>query len=165
MFQAANHNGLVATIRLETKIHADIEMVFDLARSIEAHLDSTSKTGEHVIAGRSSGFCELGDQITWRARHFGVWQNLTVEITSMKRPSYFIDDMVKGAFKSMQHTHTFKMEDGVTTMADEFTFEAPLGFLGRLAEKLFLTRYMRGFLVERNENLKTAAETAALLRP
>ena len=35
-------------------------------------------------------------------------------------------------------------------MFDLFSFRAPLGVLGWLAEKLILTRYMRGLLLARN---------------
>jgi hypothetical protein len=44
-------------------------------------------------------------------------------------------------------------------MIDTFTFRAPLGVLGRVAEALFLTRYMRGLLLTRNRYLKQVAET------
>jgi hypothetical protein len=43
-------------------------------------------------------------------------------------------------------------------MTDEFDFTAPLGPLGRLANPLFLTRYMRRLLLERNAYLKRVAE-------
>ena len=44
-------------------------------------------------------------------------------------------------------------------MGDLFFFRAPLGFLGRVAEKLILTRYMTGLLLTRNSYLKQVAET------
>ncbi len=43
-------------------------------------------------------------------------------------------------------------------MIDLFTFRAPLGIFGRVAEVLFLTRYMRGLLLTRNRYLKQVAE-------
>jgi hypothetical protein len=51
-------------------------------------------------------------------------------------------------------------------MIDLFTFSAPFGILGRLAETLILTRYMKGLLLARNRYLKQIAEAgtdAALL--
>ena len=67
-------------IQLTTSIAAPIERVFDLARSVELHTDSTSSTGERAVAGVTSGLIRFGDEVTWRARHFGVWQSLTVRI-------------------------------------------------------------------------------------
>ena len=43
-------------------------------------------------------------------------------------------------------------------MMDIFTFRAPLGPLGRLAEALVLTRYMKGLLLTRNRYVKQLAE-------
>jgi len=45
-----------------------------------------------------------------------------------------------------------------TLMIDLFTFRAPLGILGRVAEVLVLTRYMKGLLLRRNRYLKQVAE-------
>jgi hypothetical protein len=64
-------------IELSTHINAPIGRCFDLARSIELHVESTKQTGERAIAGRTSGLIELGESVTWRAKHFGIWQNLT----------------------------------------------------------------------------------------
>ena len=46
-------------------------------------------------------------------------------------------------------------------MVDIFWFQAPLGFLGRVAEKLALTRHMRTLLLTRNRYLKQVAESGA----
>jgi len=46
-----------------------------------------------------------------------------------------------------------------TVMRDRFEFESPLGILGRMANWLFLTSYMRRFLVRRNQVLKQLAES------
>lgn len=146
-------------IRLDTKIDAPLERVFDLARSIDAHIASTEGTHERAVAGRASGLIEMGESVTWEARHLGVNQRLTVGIISMERPHAFSDEMIRGAFASMRHHHRF-MPDGIgTLMIDEFHFSAPLGFLGRIAETLFLTRYMTTLLRNRNSVLKELAES------
>lgn len=147
-------------IELETRIHAPRERVFDLARSIDAHMASTDGTHERAVAGRMSGLIELGETVTWEARHFGVRQRLTVEITTMDRPHAFGDEMLRGAFASMSHTHRFLDQDGVTVMRDEFHFTAPCGLLGRMAERMFLTNYMTRFLAKRAEALKQLAESS-----
>jgi len=148
----------MTTIHLTTIINAPIERCFDLGRDIDSHMLSTLKTKEKAIAGRKSGFCEEGDTITWQATHFGIKQKLTVKIIKMERPNYFEDVMIKGAFSSMRHQHRFTRELNKTKMVDEFSFKAPLGILGLIAEKLFLNRYMTNLLVERNRILKLLAE-------
>ncbi len=59
----------------------------------------------------------------------------------------------------MKHDHYFRDENGVTVIEDIFEYKAPLGILGTFVEKVFLTRYMRNFLLVRNNALKNIAET------
>jgi ligand-binding SRPBCC domain-containing protein len=146
-------------IELETRIAAPQDRVFDLARSIDAHLASAHGTNERAIAGRTSGLIEQGETVTWEARHLGMTQQLTVRITAMNRPHSFEDEMVRGAFASMRHIHRFLPHGTGTIMRDEFQFAAPLGILGRTAEHAFLTRYMRTFLEKRALALKALAES------
>lgn len=148
----------MSTIHLQTLIKADIETCFDLSRSIDLHLESTKQTGEAAIAGRTSGLIEMGESVTWRAKHLGIWQTLTSKITVMQRPVLFVDEMQGGAFKSFRHEHHFAEADGATLMTDVFTFLSPLGLLGVIADKLFLTRYMTNLLLQRNEVIKVHAE-------
>ena len=149
-------------IVIETRIRAPRERVFDLARSIDAHQASTPDTAERAVAGVTSGLIGLGEEVTWRARHFGVTQHLSVRITAFDRPRHFQDLMLRGAFARMRHDHDFSedtLAPGTTLMIDRFDFAAPLGPLGRLAEVLFLTRYLRRFLENRNALLKAWAES------
>lgn len=150
-------------IELATEIAAPIELVFDLARDLDLHQKSTSQTKERIVAGRSTGLAELGDEITFEATHFGVRQRLSSKIIELSRPHRFVDQMTKGAFKSLHHIHEFKSTNYGTEMTDILTFEAPLGPLGILAEKLFLASYMKRFLIARNEFLKRLAEEKAML--
>lgn len=145
-------------IQLHTKINAPVERVFDLSRSIDLHKLSTKGTNEEAIAGRTEGLIELGETVTWRAKHLGVYQKLTVKIIGFKKPLMFEDKMLKGAFKSMRHVHEFEEKDNETIMKDDFVFESPLGFLGKIAEALFLKSYMTRFLKNRNKELKMIAE-------
>jgi len=151
-------------VRLEevTVIRAPIERCFDLARSVEVHLKGNTHWGEEAVAldGVASGLIGCGERVTWRARHFGVRQRLTSEITAMDVPRYFQDTMIRGTFRSMQHDHYFRtLEDGSTEMRDVFRFAAPLGVLGRLAEVLLLKRYMAALLQERNAVISQVAES------
>lgn len=145
-------------IELITSIHAPIEKVFDLSRSIDLHMESTKQTGEQAIAGKTSGLIGLGETVTWRAKHFGIWQTLSSKITEFDRPNLFVDEMVSGAFKSIRHEHHFTASGDQTIMKDIFEFESPLGILGKIFNKLILTRYMRELLKERNRVIKEAAE-------
>jgi len=144
---------------MRTCIQAPIERCFDLARSIDFHVQSMSHSGEKAVGGATTGLIGLGQEVTWRARHVGHWQTLTSRISGFDRPHHFQDCMVKGAFKSFIHDHNFRSDGHSTIMDDVFVFESPYGFLGRLANVLFLSRYMMRLLAERAQRLKLAAES------
>jgi ligand-binding SRPBCC domain-containing protein len=146
-------------IKLTTKIKAPIKVVFDLSRSVDLHKLSTKHTNETAIGGVTKGLMELNDSVTWKARHFGIYQTLTSKITSMDRPNNFNDEMEKGAFNSFKHFHGFETDKSITTMTDVFDYKSPFGILGRLADRLFLEKYMTKLLVVRNQVIKEYAES------
>ncbi|PSR56389.1 cell division protein [Adhaeribacter arboris] len=146
-------------IHLRTFIRAPQAVCFDLSRSIDLHIISMKHTGEKAMAGRTSGLIELNETVTWQAKHLGIWQTLTTKITDFSRLNFFADEMVTGAFQSFRHEHYFTATENGTTMTDIFRFTFPLGWLGNLANVLFLTRYMRKLLEKRNQVLKDFAES------
>ena len=146
-------------IELQTKIKADKEIVFDLSRSIDLHKISTEHTNETAIAGKTSGLIGLDECVTWRAKHFGIYQRLTSKITEFDRPNYFADEMVNGAFSEFKHEHHFADLNGGTLMTDYFYYKSPFGILGNLADKVFLEKYMTDLLSERNRIVKEFAES------
>lgn len=149
--------------KIETRIWIDapVERVFDLARSVELHLASAAGTDERVEVGRSSGHFELGDQVTWSARHLGRRRQLTARVTGFDPPRSFRIGQISGPFAAFDHEHVFEPESGGTSMIDRFAYAAPFGLLGKVADHLFLERYMRRFLLRRNRHLKNVAESSA----
>ena len=123
------------------------------------HKDSATGTGERAVGGVTAGLIGLGEEVTWEARHLGVRQNLTAQITAFDPPHHFRDSQVRGAFRRFDHDHFFEAIPTGTRMRDCFDFNAPLGPLGRLAEWLLLEDHMRRFLSERNAVIKRVAES------
>ncbi|MEO7270168.1 MAG: SRPBCC family protein [Knoellia sp.] len=147
-------------LELHTTIQAPVEACFELSLSVDAHRESMGDSGEQAVAGVTSGLMALGDQVTWRARHFGVPFTMTSSITAYDAPHRFVDEQVRGPFQEWWHDHTFQeMPDGGTLMTDLVRFRAPLGPLGRFAEALVLNRYMPHLLAQRNQWLKEALES------
>ena len=147
------------TIELLTDIHAPIDTVFDLARSVDLHVDSTSQTNERAVGGTTTGLLTLGDTVTWEATHFFIRQQLTVAITEYDRPNHFRDSMRRGAFKNFDHDHFFTPTSTGTRMRDVFTYDSPLGVLGLLGNVLLVDRHMRKLLETRNHLIKSVAES------
>jgi len=147
------------TIVIETRIAAPIERVFDLARDVGAHAASSAFTGERVVEpGRTFGLLELGDLLTFEGRHLGVRQRITVRITEMDPPRRYVDEGVRVAFRELRHVHELFVDGDVTVMRDVVTWRSPFGFVGRIADALFVARHMRWFVTEKQARLKRMAE-------
>jgi ligand-binding SRPBCC domain-containing protein len=144
---------------LQTTIEAPLERCFDLARSIDFHVHSVSDTKEKAVGGITSGLIGHGQQVEWRARHFGLWFNMTVAITEMDRPMHFQDAMIKGPFRYFRHDHTFTHQNSGTLMVDCVEFASPVAVLGSLVDFFILRYHLKRFLQKRNHLLKAAAES------
>lgn len=145
-------------IQITTSINASIETVFNLSRNIDIHLLSTHQTNEKVIDGRTSGLIELNETVTWRGKHFGFYLKHKSIIPEMDFPVYFVDEMLEGSFKSFRHEHSFRFENGMTTMTDEILYETPFGIFGKFFDALLLEKYMTSFIKKRNQIIKALAE-------
>lgn len=147
------------SIHLTIFIAAPADRVFDLARSIDLLRKSMAHTGLEAVAGTTNGLINLDETVTWKAKHLYKTRILKSKITAMSRPLSFTDEMVAGDFKSLKHEHHFKSIGNGTLLIDLFNFESPWGGLGKLANSLFLTNYMKRLLEERNKAIKEYAES------
>ena len=113
--------------RIETDIGAPVATCFDLARSIDLHLESMIASKERAVAGITTGLIGAGEEVTWRARHFGVQWRMTSRITEFDPPQRFVDEMVRGPFRSFRHEHVFEAIGTGTRMTDVVTFRIAFG--------------------------------------
>jgi ligand-binding SRPBCC domain-containing protein len=144
----------MARIELTTHVDAPVERVFDLSLSIDLHIRSMSRSRERAVGGVTSGQIGLGQEVTWRARHFGITWTMTSRITDLRRPSRFVDEQVRGPFRRFRHIHTFREGGGGTDMLDVVTFDAP-------AEPLsspFIAPYLSRLLERRNREIRSWAQ-------
>lgn len=148
----------MTTIKLSTKIKAPIEIVFDLSRNIDIHKLSTAKSNETAIDGVTSGLINKGETVTWRGKHFGIYLTHKSIISTMGIPSYFVDEMVEGTFKSFKHEHFFVQENGFVMMIDKIDYQTPYGIFGKLFDIIILKKHLTNFISERNRVLKELSE-------
>lgn len=150
----------MARFETQTQIDADPARCFDLSLSVDAHTTSMRSSGERAVAGVTTGQLAHGDTVTWRARHFGVWFRMTSAITVYDRPHQFVDEQVSGPFAAWRHEHRFEpAATGGTRMIDVVEFCSPVGPVGALVDRAFLSRYMAGLIEQRNTWLRQALES------
>lgn len=140
---------MTASFECRTESALPVEQLFDRARSIDLHLDSQRTAGERAVVGVTSGLIGDGQDVTWRARHFGIPLTMTSRITAFDYPHSFTDEQVRGPFKTFRHVHEFEATGTGCTMTDRVEFTAPFGPLGRIAEKLVLRRYLERLIAAR----------------
>ena len=139
---------------MSTKIGAPLEHCFDLARSIDLHLESMARSRERAVAGVTSGLIGLGEEVTWEARHLGRTWRMTSVIAEFEPPRRFVDEMVRGPFVRFRHEHRFEAVPLGTLMTDLVEFDLPVGMLVNLPAAL----YLRRLLAVRNALIRSKAE-------
>ncbi|MEO0475717.1 MAG: SRPBCC family protein [Planctomycetota bacterium] len=146
------------SIEIATDIRAPIKACFNLARDIGFHVRSMGHTNERAIDGRTEGLIELGETVTWQAKHLGLTRRMKVEITAMDRYTHFRDEQVDGPFKSFIHNHHFEdLGEDITQMRDVITFASPFGLVGRCVDRVYLAGYLRRLIEQRALAIKAEA--------
>ena len=146
-------------ITLATLIRAAPDVCFDLARDAQLHVESARQTGERIVAGRATGLWQLNDEITFEGRHLGVRQRFTARVAALQHPHFFTDEMTRGAFASLKHTHLFQALPGdKTRMIDVIEWRAPLGWAGALVSDKIIAAHLAQFLRGRAWHIKMRAQ-------
>ena len=148
----------MTTIKITTNYFAPIETIFNTNRNIDIHQQSASKTKEIAIAGITSGLINKKETVTWKGKHFGVYLTHQSLISEMIFPTYFVDEQLKGKFKSFKHQHFFEQKENYVEVTDILNYETPYGIFGKLFDKLFLKKHLTDFIMKRNAVLKNLAE-------
>lgn len=150
------------TLSIQTDLHAQIQTCFDLARDIGFHVRSLEHTNERAIAGRTEGLIELGETVTWQAKHLGLTRQMTAKIAAMNRPTHFRDEQTDGPFKHFIHDHYFKdLGNNITRMRDVIDFASPLGALGHAINRFYLNNYLEALIIRRGFAIKSFLESTA----
>ncbi len=73
----------------------------------------------------------------------GIPLRWVTEITHVSEGRYFVDEQRVGPYRIWHHEHHFEEVAGGVLMRDRVSYLAPLGFLGRLADWVFIKRQLR----------------------
>jgi ligand-binding SRPBCC domain-containing protein len=64
----------------------------------------------------------------------------TTKITKVNKPHSFVDVQEKGPYALWEHQHNFKQAPDGTLMTDIVRYAIPYGWLGRIANAVFVER-------------------------
>lgn len=73
----------------------------------------------------------------------GVRLHWVTEITQVREKEFFVDEQRFGPYAFWHHKHYFREVPEGVEMIDEVHYKAPLGWLGRVANALFIRRQLQ----------------------
>ena len=85
----------------------------------------------------------LGISVTW-----------VTEITHVVDKKFFIDEQRSGPYAFWHHQHFIESQGEGVLMTDIVSYKPPFGFLGSLANALFISRQLNAIFTFREEALK-----------
>ncbi|WP_299108066.1 SRPBCC family protein [uncultured Tenacibaculum sp.] len=85
----------------------------------------------------------------------GIKSSWVTEITQVKEQDFFIDEQRFGPYSMWHHEHWFEeLSNGNTLMKDKISYKIPFGFLGHLAQSIFIKKQLKGIFEHRYETLE-----------
>ncbi|MEU4694789.1 SRPBCC family protein [Actinoplanes sp. NPDC023714] len=152
---------MLAVIEVVSFIDAAPVTVFDLELDVDVHAGSLAGSGETATTSTGRRRLGAGDEVTFRARHFGLRWRMTSRISAYDPPHRFVDEQTRGPFRAMRHEHLFEgLGAGRTRMTDRMTIRAPFGPLGAVVARIVLVPYLEKLLTARAAHIKRLAESA-----
>lgn len=75
------------------------------------------------------------------------------EITHVREPNYFVDEQRFGPYKFWHHQHIFREVKNGVEMEDVVTYSVPVGILGRLLNRLIISKKIKSIFDFRTQSL------------
>jgi ligand-binding SRPBCC domain-containing protein len=84
----------------------------------------------------------------------GIPMTWVTEITHVVDKMYFVDEQRVGPYALWHHQHFIEPAEQGVLMTDIVSYKSPLGFLGSIANALFIRRQLEGIFAYREKVLK-----------
>jgi len=95
-----------------------------------------------------------GQLIEYRLRPFPLFSvRWVTEIMLVSEGVCFVDEQRRGPYRLWHHEHYFRPVPGGVEMTDVVSYEVPFGWIGRLANALFVRRQVNGIFDYRSREI------------
>jgi ligand-binding SRPBCC domain-containing protein len=137
----------MATFSLKTiqKLPIAIEAAWDFF-SNPANLQAITppNMGFEIISKHHGDKMYAGQLIEYKVKPvLGIPIYWMTEITQVAEGKYFIDEQRFGPYQLWHHQHHFKQIEGGVEMIDIVHYRSPLGFLGTIANNIFIEKQLK----------------------
>ncbi|MEP5105427.1 MAG: SRPBCC family protein [Ekhidna sp.] len=96
-----------------------------------------------------------GQIITYRVSPLaGVKTSWVTEITHVEENKFFVDEQRFGPYSMWHHEHHFEENNEGIMMTDKVSYKIPFGFLGHIAQHLFVKRQLKQIFEYRLKTLE-----------
>lgn len=128
----------------QQKLPSDISSVWDFISKPANLKEITPPYMDFTESSDSKGQKMYpGMIITYRVSPFwGIKLTWVTEITHINEPFYFVDQQRIGPYSFWHHQHKIEPVEGGVLMTDIVTYQPPLGFLGAIANYLFIRKQL-----------------------
>jgi ligand-binding SRPBCC domain-containing protein len=100
--------------------------------------------GFNITSNTGEGKMYPGMIITYKVSPLlGIKLDWMTEITQVEEHKYFVDEQRIGPYAMWHHQHKIEPIEGGVLMTDIITYQPPLGFLGAIANSLFIKSQLK----------------------
>ena len=127
------------------KLPATIDEIWDFVSSPANLKDITpGYMGFEVTGNTGTQKMYPGMIITYKVSPIpGIKLNWMTEITHVRDFEFFVDEQRLGPYSLWHHQHRIEPVEGGVLMTDIVTYKPPLGFIGAIANSLFIRKQLR----------------------
>ncbi|NIJ44754.1 ligand-binding SRPBCC domain-containing protein [Wenyingzhuangia heitensis] len=131
-------------LKREQFINASLEEVWDFMSSPKNLKEITPKhMGFDITSDNKEDKMYEGMIISYIVKPLlGIPTTWVTEITHVVPLKYFVDEQRIGPYKLWHHQHILEERDGGVYMKDIVTYQPPFGFLGAIANRLFIKKQL-----------------------
>ncbi len=128
----------------EQKIHATVDEIWNFISSPRNLKEITPDyMGFEITTEHLSDIMYPGMIISYKVSPvLGIKMTWVTEITHVEEKDFFVDEQRKGPYKMWHHEHKIIPTDDGVIMTDLISYEPPFGFLGVIANKLFIAKQL-----------------------
>ncbi len=153
----------MGTYHAETTIQAPIAEVFAFHRDTR-NAKRIGHPAQPILGVEGEFPLHQGDEVVLRVLvlPIPVPQRWRVRVTELVEPTLLVDETLDGPFTSFVHEHRFAaLGDRRTRLIDHVEYTLPFGRLGRVADRLLVSRLMGPTFRHRQRRTKELLEAPA----
>ncbi|WP_424962589.1 SRPBCC family protein [Ekhidna sp.] len=144
MVQIKKHSGIY-TLTVMQQLPIKLSEAWDFFSSPENLEKITPNHMGFEITSGETGRMYAGQIISYRVAPIpGIKTNWVTEITHVDEEKFFVDEQRFGPYSMWHHEHHFDENKNGVLMTDKVTYKIPFGFLGAIAQALFVRKQLKG---------------------